>query len=122
MPPTFRADGSTRQERNRRYDRTRDAGDARKLYDGQWRKASKAHLSAHPLCSYCDLDGRVAAATLVDHFWPHRGDVALFWRREFWVSSCDDCHSGMKQGVERAGNMALRVLSARLGIDPLGGV
>jgi 5-methylcytosine-specific restriction protein A len=77
-------------------------------------------LSGHPLCRYCGLEGQVNAATLVDHFWPHRGDRGLFWDERFWVESCAPCHSGMKQSVERAGVPALLALSARIGLPPRG--
>jgi hypothetical protein len=29
--------------------------------------------------SLLHLDGEVNAATLVDHFWPHRGNHEVFW-------------------------------------------
>ena len=115
MPPTFRPHGVSAAERERQYDRERGSSHDR-LYDARWARASNAHRHAHPLCVYCELDGRVVVATLVDHIWPHRGDRTLFWRREFWVSSCTQCHSGMKQAVERQGWAALLALAARLGI------
>ena len=118
-PPTFRPHGLSQADQERQYDR--DRGSARsRLYDAAWDRAAKAHLCEHPLCRYCLLDKRLTSATLVDHFWPHRGDRGLFWRREFWVSSCARCHSGMKQAVERAGAAALVALAARLGL-PLKG-
>lgn len=114
-PPTFRPDGLSQAERDRAYDRQRGSA-SRRLYGAAWDKAAKAHLDASPLCRYCELRDQVVAASLVDHFWPHRGDRVLFWRRAFWVSSCASCHSGMKQAVERAGIAALTALAARLGI------
>jgi len=118
-PPTFRPRGQTAAESEREYDRARGSASERG-YDAAWNRAAKAFLGVHPLCRYCDLEGYVTAATLVDHFWPHRGDRDLFWHRAFWVSSCEACHSGMKQRVERAGPSALRELAARLGIGAPG--
>jgi len=116
MPPTFHPHGTTAAERNRAYDRDRDSTVRRQLRSSRWSKASKSHRASHPLCCYCELEGRVTAATLVDHFWPHKDDVDLFWDSRFWISSCDHCHSGMKQSVERAGVAALTELSIRLGL------
>lgn len=105
-------------ERERTYDRERGSATQR-LYDSAWDRAAKAHLSVEPLCRYCDLKGYVTAATLVDHFWPHNSDRVLFWRREFWISSCTPCHSGMKQATERAGLAAMTALASRLSLRPL---
>lgn len=114
-PTTYRPHGGTRAEAERAYDRARGSA-ADRLYDWSWVKAAKAFLWDNPLCRYCALEDRDTAATLVDHFWPHKGNRVLFWRREFWVPSCDGCHSGMKQSVERQGVAALTALAARLGL------
>lgn len=78
-----------------------------------------AHLGGHPLCAYCELEGRVAAATLVDHLYPHRRFQGVFWMRQWWVSACADCHDGFKQRVERAGKAAIDALARRLGLPVL---
>lgn len=121
-PQTFRPGGRSAADRRREYDQDRGSA-ADRLYDARWAKAAKAFLKQHPLCRYCALEGYVTAATLVDHFWPHRQDVVLFWQREFWVASCAGCHSSMKQRTERAGLAALQDLAAQLGIaaPPQGG-
>lgn len=73
-------------------------------YTYAWQKASKAFLRERPLCAFCDREGRVTAATLVDHIEPHRGDMALFWDRSNWQPLCTPCHSSVKQIEEaRAG-------------------
>lgn len=113
MPPSHRARGQGAYERERKGARAR-------LYDGRWERCAKAHLAAHPLCVYCALDHRVSAAVLVDHLYPHRGDIAVFWRREWWMSACRECHSGMKQRVERLGSAALAALARRLGVAARG--
>lgn len=115
MPTTFRPGGRSRVQARREYDRARGSSTDR-LYDAAWARAAMAHRRAHRLCAYCELEGRVTAGALVDHFWPHRGDRDLFWRREFWVTSCAACHNGMKQAVEREGFAALVALARRMGI------
>ncbi|MES2494624.1 MAG: hypothetical protein V4618_00790 [Pseudomonadota bacterium] len=90
-------------------------------YDGRWAKASASYRREHPLCAYCALLDKVAAASLVDHLYPHRVYDGVFWERDWWVSSCGPCHSGMKQAVERQGRSALDRLAARLGRPIMGG-
>lgn len=120
MPPTFRSpQRQARSEQNREADQRRGSARARG-YDSKWDKAAKGHLNHDPLCRYCDLAGEVVAATLVDHLYPHKGDRWLFWVKELWVSSCDDCHNGFKQRLERMGRMALDDLASRLGLRTLG--
>jgi 5-methylcytosine-specific restriction enzyme A len=119
MPPTFRPAGNiSRREANRSYDARR--GSARERgYSARWDRASAGHLRNHPLCRYCDLVGEVTAATLTDHLYPHRGDQAVFWNCDYWISCCKPCHDGFKQRIERQGRMALDNLAARLGLPPL---
>lgn len=120
MPPSFRPRGTpSRVERERASDDRR--GSARERgYDTRWDKARKAYLAAHPCCEYCRITGRVTAATLVDHLYPHRTfdpqrAAALFWRSEYWVACCQPCHDGPKQSIERQGRPALDALARRLG-------
>lgn len=72
-------------------------------YDYRWQQARLEHLAEHPCCVYCDEQGIVTAATVVDHKVPHRGDRTLFWDRANWQSLCATCHSGRKQREEAAG-------------------
>lgn len=58
-----------------------------------WRSARADHLRRHPLCQDCLALGIVTEAREVDHIEPHRGDLALFWRRANWQSLCKPCHS-----------------------------
>ena len=116
MPSSLRR--QKQRERKSRADRYR--GSARERgYTPAWDKASKAHLREHPLCRYCELDGRVTAAQCVDHLYPHRGDTKLFWLKVLWVSSCNDCHTGFKQSIERQGMAAIDALARRLGLPTL---
>lgn len=108
-----------RKKQNQVADRRRGSSKDR-LYDTWWDRARKAHLREHPLCRYCEAGPRkrVTAATLVDHFWPHKGNVALFRDNRFWISSCAPCHSGFKQRLEHAGEKAMTKLSQLLGMPP----
>ncbi len=91
MPPTHRPRGG-RMKREARRDYDRDRGSAAdRGYDARWQRAAKAYLAASPLCRYCEAgawgdEPRITPATLVDHFHPHRGDMDLFWSREWWVA------------------------------------
>lgn len=76
---------------------------AQRGYDHKWRKARLVHLDENPLCVYCQRQGRVTAATVVDHKVPHRGDMNLFWDRANWQSLCGPCHSAVKQREEAGG-------------------
>lgn len=69
-------------------------------YNYEWQKARADHLEANPLCVMCYALGIIAAATVVDHKRPHRGDMVLFWDRRNWQSLCKTCHSKHKQRME----------------------
>lgn len=71
-------------------------------YGYKWQKAREGWLRAHPLCAYCDREGRVSAATVVDHVVAHRGDMKVFWDKANWMSLCASCHSSVKQREENA--------------------
>lgn len=89
-------------------------------YTTQWDAAAKAWLREHPLCQFCatSREARITPATLVDHYWPHKGDQELFWDQRWWVSSCTPCHNGFKQRLEHAGVEAMHRVAARLGLEP----
>lgn len=90
----------TRAQQNRTYDRHR--GSARERgYDSRWDKARRTFLSRHPLCVMCEREGRVTAATVVDHIIPHRGDQKLFWDTGNWQSLCKPHHDRDKQRHDR---------------------
>ena len=115
MPPLHRPRGQrSRAEANREADRRR-GNERERGYDGRWRKASAEFRRANPFCAYCQVGAfgppTVSAAELTDHLYPHRGDEALFWRREWWVACCTACHSGAKQTAERAGAHQLHRLA-----------
>lgn len=61
---------------------------AERGYGSQWRRARDAFLKQHPLCQYCQEDGRVEPATVVNHITPHKGDQTLFWDQANWQAVC----------------------------------
>ncbi|WP_027016587.1 HNH endonuclease signature motif containing protein [Comamonas composti] len=81
--------------------RTSDQTAAQRGYGYKWQKARAQWLREHPLCVMCEAEGRVTAATVVDHIQAHRGDQALFWRHSNWQSLCCTHHSRDKQREEQ---------------------
>ena len=45
-----------------------------------------------PLCAFCQAEGKLVPATVVDHIIQHRGDQRLFWDQSNWESLCKECH------------------------------
>jgi 5-methylcytosine-specific restriction protein A len=89
----------TRAEQNRSYDKHR--GSARERgYNTRWDKARRTFLGRHPLCVMCEGQGRVTAASVVDHIVPHRGDQTLFWDTANWQSLCKPHHDRDKQRAD----------------------
>ena len=80
-----------RDHRQYSTDHVRGSADARG-YNAEWRKARKAFLQKHPLCSECRKVGKLTPATVVDHIIPHRGDRKLFWDENNWQPLCKSCH------------------------------
>lgn len=82
-------------------ERGRENAEIRKLYHTQrWRRLRAQVLTDAPLCGACQAQGRVEAATDVDHVRPHRGIPALFWNRANLQALCHACHSTKTQGGE----------------------
>lgn len=75
-----------------RADRNRPSARARG-YDGKWERARLRFLGEHPLCVVCEREGRLTAASVVDHITPHKGDQRLFWDESNWQPLCAPCHS-----------------------------
>ena len=71
------------------------------LYGARWQRFRATFLAQHPLCVMCQAQGRVTAATVVDHIKPHRGDLTLFWQDGNHQALCKPCHDGAKQAQER---------------------
>ncbi len=71
-------------------------------YGYDWQKIRLAFLKQHPLCVYCLKEGKVTAATVVDHIVPHRGNEALRIDEQNLQALCSHHHSSVKQKEERA--------------------
>ena len=82
-------------ERKAEFDKKRPSSSARG-YTSVWDKARAKHLMRKPACVRCG-----AAATVVDHIKPHKGDSELFWLKSNWQSLCRNCHNSAKQREER---------------------
>ncbi len=65
----------------------------RLYYHARWRRIRRNVLMQHPLCQRCEAQGRVTAATIVNHNPPHGGDVERFWAGPF-EALCKPCHDG----------------------------
>ncbi len=65
---------------------------AQRGYDARWKEARLYFLRRNPLCAVCLKEGRIEAATTVDHIVPHRGDWRLFWDENNWQSLCKRHH------------------------------
>lgn len=74
---------------------------AERGYGGKWQRERERFLRDNPLCVFCQQNGHVVAATVVDHKVPHRGNMVLFWDRNNWQGLCIPCHSSEKQRQER---------------------
>ncbi|WP_225792271.1 HNH endonuclease [Oligella urethralis] len=73
---------------------------AQRGYGYRWQKARAKYLDEHPLCKYCERDGRITAATVVDHIEPHKGNKEFFWNKKNWQSLCKPCHDSVKAKEE----------------------
>jgi 5-methylcytosine-specific restriction endonuclease McrA len=80
--------------------RTSGMTSAQRGYGYKWQKARERYLRANPLCVYCEREGVIAAASVVDHIKPHHGDMELFWDESNWQSLCKTHHDSTKQREE----------------------
>lgn len=70
-----------------------------------WQAARAAHLARYPLCDLCQQRGLLAAANVVNHRIPHKGDLALFRDPLNLQSVCRACHDGAIRSYELTGRM-----------------
>jgi len=87
--PSWRSDRRTAAERG---------------YGSRWRKAREAFLRDYPLCQYCQEDGKVEPATVVNHIKPHKGDQGLFWDQANWQAVCKPHHDSTIAKEEARGS------------------
>ncbi|MDQ0027745.1 5-methylcytosine-specific restriction endonuclease McrA [Variovorax paradoxus] len=88
----------------------------------RWRRRRAQFLDKYPLCVFCEREGRVELATVVDHKVPHRGDLELFWDWDNYQSLCKFHHDSTKKVIE-----AGKKLRWTIGLDgwpvmPSGGI
>lgn len=74
-------------------------------YGYRWRKERLHFLDQNPLCKFCEDEGKVTAATVVDHITPHKGDEILFWDVDNWQPLCEQCHNSTKALIENGKDM-----------------
>lgn len=87
--PVHRAPGvRPKPEQTRQYDARRGSAHSRG-YDRAWTRLRNHFLAEHPLCRMCEEEGRVAAASEVDHRVPIAIDPS---RRLEWDNLDALCH------------------------------
>jgi 5-methylcytosine-specific restriction protein A len=73
------------------YERYQRDPATRKRYGRSWAKVRAAFLASHPLCEFCERDGKITPAALVHHRIPlaegGTNDVRNL------CALCDSCHS-----------------------------
>ena len=78
-PPLHQGLGQgTPTDRRREFDNRRGSSRQRG-YTTAWQKARAVYLAQHPLCVFCEREGLVTAAVVVDHIEAHHGDHEKFW-------------------------------------------
>jgi HNH endonuclease len=65
-----------------------------------WKQLRLDHLAKEPLCVYCQREGRLTPATVVDHIKAHKGNLSLFYSPSNLQSLCKLHHDGAKQKAE----------------------
>lgn len=69
----------------------------------EWRRL-RAHVLKHePICRMCKAEGRVSAASHVDHIIRHNNDPKLFYDLTNLQPLCPHCHNSRKQSIESRG-------------------
>jgi 5-methylcytosine-specific restriction enzyme A len=105
-PPLHQGAGFRSTVERRRDDDSRRGSARQRGYTTAWQKARAAYLAQHPLCLFCEREGEVTAAVVVDHLKAHQGDYGKFWDQNNWQSLCKRHHDGAKQREEKSRPMA----------------
>lgn len=85
------SDGAYCDDHRQQHEHRQSA--AARGYDARWQRERLRFLRENPLCVSCRRQGRLTAATVVDHIVPHRGDEDRFWDRSNWQALCARCHN-----------------------------
>lgn len=72
---------------------------AQRGYGYRWQRYRLKFLERNVLCVMCQAQGKVTAATVVDHIVDHRGNQALFWAPDNHQALCKPCH-GIKTAAD----------------------
>ena len=97
----------------------KDARPWRYLYNRKQWKALRLHqLSIQPLCKFCQQQGKVTAAEVVDHIEPHKGNRELFFAPNNLQSLCKLCHDSAKQRAESRGVKEIGADTMGVPLDP----
>ncbi len=73
-----------------------------KLYKRKaWKLLRSSQLASQPTCEYCEAQGYLTQASVVDHIIAHKGDDILFHDPENLRSLCMKHHDATKQREER---------------------
>lgn len=99
-PPHWREPERVEAERHKHYDRFRGTSEDRG-YSHTWRKFRKAWITAHPLCSKCEAEGRITIATEVHHLVPVAIDKTRICDPTNVVSRCHPCHMSDEADIRR---------------------
>ena len=76
-------------------------GSHKRGYDATWHRMSKMVRMEEPLCRHCLRDGRVTAATLVDHIIPISQAPDLRLVRSNLQALCASCHARKTQAESK---------------------
>lgn len=95
--PGFPASSKTQARKSRPKERRGSA--ASRGYGTRWRRFRDTFIKVHPVCEYCEANGKTVPANVVDHDIPHRGCPVAFWNTTF-TALCDGCHNGPKARAE----------------------
>ncbi len=96
------------QRLTRRHQVANPSEDWRKWYThSRWSRLRREFLARHPLCAYCEREGVIRLAKVVDHVIPHRGDRGLFWDQANWQPLCVQHHNSAK-AIEEGKNRRAR--------------
>ena len=82
-----------------------------------WKRLRLAQLTKSPVCCYCEKQGRIVRANVVDHIKPHKGDEILFYSPSNLQSMCKQHHDSTKAKEEARGIVVGSDLSGNP-IDP----
>jgi 5-methylcytosine-specific restriction endonuclease McrA len=91
------------RKRHRNSVKSPEAYQQSRLYaTAAWQRMRLSVLNHEPLCRACASDGRVEAATVVDHIRRHNNDINLFYDRTNLQPLCVPCHNFKTAGEDHA--------------------